>query len=387
MWIKRKISIYLQRFYVYIYGKFHKIEKKVLFDSFCGKQYSDNPRAISEKLHELYPGYKIVWRINNKNNKYNIIPAYIKIVFKNKDFLKELATSFCYVTNEGMEPNKYKKKNQLFIQTWHGDRGFKKVLYAAWEGAKRPIPVTDEKITDLCIAASDYGESVYRDAFKYKGKILKIGMPRNDKLVKKSPDEYEKIKKNINIPKDVKVLLFAPTYRDRCNTNQKILVDLKRVLEVLERNGEKWICLIRAHSASSGLEFNESDKVKDVTDYPDIADLLLIADMLITDYSSCSGDFILMDKPVILTLFDKNEYEKSCRKFNLKPEDAGYIIAYNQEELESIILNNTEKDYEENCKKIKKIYNVIETGDSSKEICNIIKEFYEHKGMVKINEI
>ena len=377
MWTKRKIRNYLYRLYTFYYGCFHKVEKKILFDSFYGKQYSDNPRAISEKLHELYPEYKIVWKLNKMNDKYKIVPEYVKKVSNSKDFYKELATSFCYITNEGMEPNKYKRKNQIFIQTWHGDRGFKKALYTYWEDQKqkRPIPIIDNKITDFCVAGSDYGEMFYREGFRYKGKVLKIGTPRNDKLVKQDYEEYKKIKELLNIPIDTKIILYAPTFCDNEKNEQETLVDLRKIVNILNKKGENWICLTRAHSAVKKLKMDKAEKIIDLTDYPDMADLLLISDILITDYSSCSGDFILLNKLVILAIFDDEKYEQECREMYFPISDSGYIIAHNQKELENIIEKKDEINIKENCELVKEFYGTNETGESAEKICKMIKEF------------
>ena len=75
-----KVKYFFVDLYYWFYSRFHKIEKKVLFQSFAGKQYSDNPRAISEKLHEMFPEYKIIWKLDEKKDKYKVLPNYIEFV-------------------------------------------------------------------------------------------------------------------------------------------------------------------------------------------------------------------------------------------------------------------------------------------------------------------
>lgn len=343
----RRFKHLLTRNYMRAYSLNHKIQKKMVFVSFEGKQYSDNPKAVSVKMHQLFPEYKIVWILNTENIDSDFLPSYIKVVKPGSpQAYAEIATAFCYITNGNNEPNIIKRKGQFFVQTWHGDRVPKKVLYDTWGSDYRAIPVTDNEITDLCIAASDIGESAYRTAFRYSGPVLRVGMPRNDKLVIPNTDEQIKVKKHLGIQDDEKILLYAPTFRDHMSEKQNINVDLDSVLEKLSNTGEKWKCLLRAHSASKGLILdNLSDRYLDVTSYPDMADLLLVADMLITDYSSSAGDFILRRKPVILTMFDLDYYKNNCRDFNFFPGDVGFIVAYNQEELLHIIDTYGEDDY------------------------------------------
>ena len=384
MIIKRKIRFCLEKYMTCILGLGKRPEKAILFESFGGKQYSDNPRAISEKMHELYPEYKLYWSLSSNDDEYNIIPDYVeKVPSRGIKKMKALASVFAYVTNEANETNIYKKKNQFIIQTWHGDRVPKKVIYDAWENQERPIPVVDGKITDLCIAASDIGESVYHTAFHYNGKIFRDGMPRNDKLVNESLEDQKKIRRKIGISDEEKVLLFAPTFRDNISGEQNVEVDLDDALKILSSKGEKWKCLVRAHSASAGLNIEKNNNYINVSKYPDMADLLSISDMLITDYSSSAGDFILRHKPVILTMYDYDEYITKCRGFNFSPKDAGFIVAMNQAELDDILKLYTAEKYEENCNKIIDYFNITESGKSAKLICDIINDEFKKRVLQK----
>lgn len=374
----KNVKLHIEKVFMKVYSIVHPIKKQILFWSFNGKQYSDSPRAISEKMHELFPDYKIIWWLKETKDEYGIIPDYVTIMNGSRYHLfTTIAESFCFVSNENMSSGFNKRRKQFFIQTWHGDRAPKKVLYDAYTNCKRPLPVGDEKITDLCIAGSDYGESVYRSAFGYGGKVLKVGMPRNDKLINCSADEIHTIRSRLKINNETKILLFAPTFRDGLKSKQDASVNLKRTIGILSQSGQRWICLVRAHPVSAGLDMTYDDVYKNVTDYPDMADLLLISDMLITDYSSSSGDFILKDKPVIMAAFDYEEYQKNCREFKYSLEEAGFLVAKNQEELERIISEYSTEDYRNNCLKIKKYFNVIETGKSSEEVCKIINSQYE----------
>lgn len=366
------------KFIRYILAKIFKLKKQVFFDSFSGKQYSDSPRAISEKMHELYPDVKCVWVLNeNVQDKYEIIPEYVKIV-KKKSFayFREFACSFAYVTNEALATSMYKKKNQYFVQTWHGDRPLKKILHDAWRGEERPTPVMDTLYTDLCVAASDLGESVYRSAFRYKGEILKVGMPRNDKLVKADEEEKNEIKKRLGLNAQDKIVLFAPTFRQANDVIRGDNIDLKRIVEVLEKHGNNWKCLIRGHSSSANVVFDYNEQFINVSDYFDMADILLITDILISDYSSSPGDFVLCNKPALLALYDYDEYVSKHRELYYSIEDAGYITAYNNAELISIIENYSEMQYVDSCQKVKDYFGIVETGKSAEIVVNKIYDFY-----------
>lgn len=378
----RRVKNSIYKLVTRAYGIFNPIEKKVVFSSFGGKQYSDNPRAISEMLHEMYPDFKIVWWLKDTNDKYGLIPEYVdKVIVNRMNIIKERATAFCVVTNEDIKGDVYKRKGQFYIQTWHGDLGFKKVLFDI-PSDKLPsnYKVYDEEVTDLCIAASDYGIKQYRSAFRYTGEILKVGMPRNDQLVNSDKDKEKETKARLGIPENANILIYAPTFRDNLNSKQKATIDLEKVINILNKKGEKWICLIRSHSSSLGISFDHgTESFFDVSDYPDMADLLGISDLLITDYSSCAGDFIRKRRGAILAVFDKDEYTKNCRELPFDFKEAGFITAETQEELDYIVENYSLHDYENNADAIMRYFNITETGKSAQEICKRIKCEYDSK--------
>lgn len=357
---------------------FRKPKKQVLFESFSGTQYSADPRAISEKMHEMFPEYGISWVMKSQSKEKNkcLVPSYVKLIDDKMGFIKELASSAAYITTEPLTESFYKRKGQFIVQTWHGDRGIKKVLYESAEslGIKRE-KIYDNKYTDLCIAASDYGEERYRRAFKYDGEILKIGMPRNDKLLHYDDSYHQELRKRFSIPDGYKVLTYAPTFRGHSENEQRSEIDIGKTLSVLERNGEKWICLVRAHAYSKRVNYDDdSMNIIDISWYPDMTDILVVTDLLITDYSSCAGDFLIRKKPIILVINDEEEYIRSSRTLCVDLEKTGYILSHSQDELENILITYTDKDYSDSCDKVLSFYGTIETGEASEIVCKKIDQ-------------
>lgn len=363
--------------------------KFVLFNSFNGKSYSDNPRAISEKLHELYPEIKIKWIINEENRKSTCcLPNYVDAVDGNNRFdkIKALATARVYVDNFSI-PLISKSKKQLFIQTWHGDRAFKKVLYAA-ENHNPNVVISESHpgYCDYAIAGSKYGENQYRTAFKYGGTVLLNGTPRNDILVNATEETIQEYRKRI-ADNDCKLLLYAPTLRDVSIKNkdaiQKIdTLDISKTLDFLEKKDEcKWMCLLRAHPAVAKLSGAnmQDERIVDVSSYEDMSHLLLVSDMLITDYSSCAGDFALMERPLILFHSDIEEYTKTSRTFYFSVDESPYFIAKTQSELEDIISGLDEINIKNNCREILNFYDTTESGKASETVANIINDWITKK--------
>jgi len=349
-------------------------EKIVYFASFRG-QYSDNPRAISECLHRMAPEVKIVWLIKPQFKQF--VPDYVvavspklRLVLKAQAQAKVWVMNYVYRKHLGI----YKGRDNFYIQTWHGDRGLKTIGNLTDYGKEHYNDTYEISHCDLFVAGSDYGVKKARQALLYEGEVIVEGMPRNDKLVciDKYNDEVIKVKKSLGISDDVKVLLYAPTYRDKM-LSQQCVIDISASLASLEKSGDKWICLVRYHSLSKGNSI-KSDKFVclDVTAYPDMADLLLVADLLITDYSSSAGDFLLTGKPVVLAHFDRGDYEAQGRPLWVNPEEAGFLVATNQEELNQILSKLYSYNHKAIADRINHFYGTKETGHASEAVARRI---------------
>lgn len=352
----------------------------VFFDSFSMKSYSDNPKPISEALHKANPKLKIVWAFKDVKNKKEIVPNYIKIVDGGNYFkyYRWIACSKVFVRNNTL-PILPKSKKQIYIQTWHGDKAIKKVLHDI-KGCNINLAEEIPGFCDYAIAGSDFGEKQYRTAFKYQGEVLNIGSPRNDILVRNDKEEVRSIKEKLKMEQNVKYLLYAPTFRTRFSDTGKVQkvedVDLTRLLNVLEKRDEcKWKCFLRSHPIVSdiGVE-NNDERIINVAWYEDMADLLLVSDILITDYSSSAGDFALTGKPVFLYHADVDDYAKDDRELCFDMTETPFFIAKSQEEMENLLRTVDKEMAEENCKKIGEFYGNKETGRSSEKIAEIILE-------------
>jgi Putative glycosyl/glycerophosphate transferases involved in teichoic acid biosynthesis TagF/TagB/EpsJ/RodC len=171
--------------------------------------------------------------------------------------------------------------------------------------------------------------------------------------------------------------MYAPTYRDtdrKTKGAQKVPLDLSHVLDTLEKTtGETWKCLVRAHYYAFGMNLDSSDaRMLNVTAYPEMAELLLISDALLTDYSSCAGDFILLRRPVFLYQDDLEEYTSENRALYFDMKDSPYWVAATQAELDKLIADCTPERAKENCDAILKFYGENETGQASKLVAEYI---------------
>lgn len=353
----------------------------VVFAAFSGKKYADNPRFISEALHEIVPGIQIYWLFHAPEQKKALLPDYVKTgVWKSRAADALLARAKVWVFNDPAPAQLYRGADQLYIETWHGDRGFKKILFDSENvNPASEDPLIEKDIASLMLAGSDRGEKKLRSAFRYGGEILKCGCPRNDLLVRGDEGECARIRESLGVSPDEGLLLYAPTLRrdafSRHGAQDVSGVDLIACLERLcAVTNKTWRCLVRAHSGVGGLAGVQKDeRILDVTAYEDMADLLLVADVLLTDYSSSAGDFALTGRPVVLYQPDRAEYVKNDRSFYFDPDETPFWIAKTQAELLERLGNLS--GAKENDQEILAFYGACESGGASKAAAERILRF------------
>jgi CDP-glycerol glycerophosphotransferase len=337
-----------------------------MFTSFKGRTYSDSPRCISEALHALRPDIDIVWQLANPADA----PDYVRVVKPHTlEALKQFSTVRCFVDNFNRPYYMLKFPDQLYVQTWHGDRPFKHILFDMDEN----IPFPDYRQMDLGLSGSDFGTKLYRTAFRYTGEVLQAGIPRNDALVNFDLAYAAQVREKLNL-KNMKALLFAPTFRDAtAGKAQDAGFDLARALRTLEdATGEKWVGLVRAHDQNKGIAARTDERLRDVTAYPEMSDLLLVSDLLITDYSSSAGDFALLDRPVVLYQPDLNTFTQDDRALYFDPRKGPYPQVESEEALLKLLSHFDE--IPASGEPMKQFYKVTESGRSAQNVAEWISQ-------------
>ncbi|MGQ7458216.1 CDP-glycerol glycerophosphotransferase family protein [Streptococcus suis] len=286
-------------------------QNKLLFINFNGKGYGDNPKAVCEYLRKNYPELELVWLSYSEEG----FPDNVRVVkYGTIQSFYEQATAKIWLYNTRAFARMRKKKEQYFIQLWHGSAGFK------FTESRANMPDSyvkqakyDGLVTDLMVSDSRLQTEDFEQNYWFSGRIGEFGMPRNDALFdNKDNVSYKKrIREGLGISADSKIVLYAPTFRDGGSLDY-LNIDFQSLITSLEKGIEQEvILLIRLHpnaaEFSKLLSFNR--KMQDVTDYPDMQELLIISDLLITDYSSSITDFILLDKPFIRFAYDLEKYK------------------------------------------------------------------------------
>ena len=338
---------------------------RVFFSSFKGRGFTDSPARICEALHALRPDAELVWQLRDPAEA----PDYVRVVPpRSPAALKAISTSRCLVDNFNRQHYMLKFPDQKYVQTWHGDRGFKKMLFDMEDGQRFP----DGEQMDLAVSGSDFGTKNYRSAFRYPGQVLQTGMPRNDALLNPDPAAVADIRGRLGLKPGERVLLYAPTFRnERKGGNQPAGFDLSVALDALQAaTGAPWRCLTRAHSQNLRVDGASEPRITDVTDWPETAELLLCADLLISDYSSTAGDYILLDRPVILYQPDLDDFVGTNRQMYFDLRACPYPRAETEAELLRML--GDIDSLIPKCAEVRAFYGVTETGHAARDVAEWI---------------
>ena len=269
-----------------------------------------------------------------------------------------------------------KRKKQFYIQTWHGALGFKRIEKDSVELLSKEYvkyAQNDSKNIDLLLTNCKWQEDYFKKYFWYDGKILVEGLPRNDVLfdIESNKKIIKKFKSNYNIDDNTKILLYAPTFRNNKKTDC-YNIDYDKLLLTLEKKYNcKWILLMRFHPNMSDVFFPNRENIINVSNYPNINELLIVSDMLISDYSSLIFEFSYLYKPIIMYASDIKEYEKE-RGFCIDITKVPFNIVKNNKELSDVIINYNSDNYIEKLNNFFKECGLNESGNSSKIVADII---------------
>ncbi len=126
----REIYRYVEKQYTKLYIKICPVNSnKIIFDNFFGKAYGDNPRYIADEIHRQGLDWDMVWLVRDDNS---VVPPYVRTVwYGSEKAIREMATAKVVVRNIRNGMHVPKRDGQIFLQTWHGGLGFKKVEGAA----------------------------------------------------------------------------------------------------------------------------------------------------------------------------------------------------------------------------------------------------------------
>lgn len=343
---------------------------KVVFIQGGGGGYRCNLKYIAEEIARQHLSYDMAWLVERVDIP---IPGYIRKVKYNRiRAVYELATARVVINNTKALYPVRKKAGQTFIYVPHGQPGCK-----CAEGdailSERYIAMSKEHsaLTDVFVSMSKYHTQVLKDTFwiPENAEIWETGFPRNDNFYRDTSALQHRVRERLQVPQGYRIVFYAPTFRDNSRVNAYNM-DLCRVLSALERKtGDKWLMFITYHGNFQWFKrpvFEFSERVWNMTEYEDIHELLLVADICITDYSSVGLDFAHTRRPVFRYASDIDEYE---RMRGLKPmyHQLPFPLARDNDEMERNILEFNNEEYVRRFEIfMKNVYGNIDDGSSAR---------------------
>ncbi|GAA5415810.1 teichoic acid poly(glycerol phosphate) polymerase [Paraliobacillus ryukyuensis] len=357
----------------------------IIFESFLGKQYSDNPRAIYEFMikNNYHENYKLYWSIDARNLK-KIEGYQLNVLARfSIKWLLIMPRAQYWIVNSRLPLWIPKPKHTKYVQTWHGTP--LKKLAADMKEVHMPGTNTEKyKLNflyeankwDYLISPNQYSTTIFKRAFQFKKKIIESGYPRNDYLYQHNNEKSIRIlKKTLRIPLDKKVILYAPTWRDNnyyAKGKYKFNLELN-LKQLYQEFGDQYVILLRMHYlVAESIDTNGFESfVYDYSKYDDIRDLYIISDILITDYSSVFFDFANLQRPMLFFVYDIESYRDNLRGFYLDFEKAapGPLVKTTEELIEQIKdIENDQFSYQDKMENFLNEFCYLEDGKASKRV-------------------
>lgn len=344
------IYYYLGSFGINILKFFLKTDDKlIVFNSYGGRKYDDSPKAIYEKMiiEPRFMDYKFVWSFLNPDEY--IVPRATKIKVDTFTYYITLIKARVWVTNSSMTRGlDFQGKHTFVLNTWHSTT-VKKIGNDVNKSGQMFLAKSKKGIPNIMLAQGTYDVNMLSRVFNLPKEIFRItGFPRNDRLACATEEDKNKMRAKLGIPNSKKVLLYAPTFREYekdkwGNCVLSMPVDFNKWKEKL---GNEYVMLLRAHyEVVKILEIKEDGFVRNVSNYPELNDLMIASDVLVSDYSSIFVDFAILGRPMFCFAYDYDEYgEKRGLCFDIRKE----LSSYNFDE-DTLINNILSMDVEEKC--------------------------------------
>lgn len=341
-----------------IYGKIFNIFRKFPLKS-------NKVCFLTDKKHLFEANFNYIAKeLDDRNNasngignedkfEYHYVPKDV-ISFKN---MYNLATSKYVFLADNFFPIAFMNfhEDAIIIQLWHACGVFKKFGYDFVDDEhKKLLLEIGERVNYLLVSSNNISE-IYAYAFGMDvSKTLPFGCPKFDYYSEErmSLENINEIKSKYKskYPEigDKKIVLYAPTFRETSKYNNVFnYFDFKRFVDEL---GDEYILFIRLHprmSHFSDTDFEnilatacDNENIINVADIRDEEELLLVSDVLVTDYSSMMAEYALLHRPMVFFAYDLDNYIDNERDFYIDfKEDVPGKVVYNMDDLISVFKN------------------------------------------------
>lgn len=389
--IQRKIKAFMQGLAYYACRIFSIDNKKIVMWNFEGNGgYGCSPKYVAEELlrrnREKGTAHKIVWLVNDTNKEFPEGITNAKNTLWSRAY--HLSTAGTWVSNTRTFYGTKKRKGQRYIQTWHATICIKPI--GKYRGDLFPkmayiVSAYDSKLIDYVLSGSTWCDHMYRDGLIYNGRIIKTGTPRCDVLFNQRAEKYKQLREEYGISADAKIMLYAPTFRGGSQSTRRTVdadgatVDFKQLINSLEKRfGGEWYIFLRLHPQLAAkmekLQTHQmSNRLIDVSQRPDMNEIIAASDAFLTDYSSAIFEANMIGIPGFIYADDLEAYVADRGDLFFDVYKLPFPVALNNNELMERIEQFDEETYKRRTVAFMEEMGIFEDGKASKRVADLIE--------------
>lgn len=329
----------------------------VVFESHMGRCYGDSPRAVHQEVVDRGLRIRSIWSYAASADGF---PGSARLVRRwSWRYLWALGRAEFWIDNQGFPHALAKPRHTTYLQTWHGSAykrmGFDEARLKTQNAPRRERLQRAVDRFDHFLVRSEHDVHTLAGAYGIpEERLLRCGYPRNDRLVAaRARDEASgrfprpSVAADLGIPDHKTVVLYAPTFRGLPKNDKAVRLPLD-VREFADRFGDTHVLLVRAHYMEAAslpvCPPGTANSVVDVSAHHDVSELLCLADVLVTDYSSIMFDFALLDRPLVHFAPDLDAYAAERGSYFALRDEAGGPVVETEEELLRVLATLKQAD-------------------------------------------
>jgi CDP-glycerol glycerophosphotransferase (TagB/SpsB family) len=317
-----------------------EVEDAVFLESYRGRSAACNPRGIGRALAEMQPSTRQYWSV--VDGSVPVPMGTVRLIEGSREWWRVRGSARVMIVNDWLRKRFRKRGHQHVLQTWHGSTLKRLARDRPDAGLRTRIAATREgRRWDALLAQNDFSAEHLASAYAFRGPVWVEGYPRNDLLAK--PSQAGDVRARLGVDDAKRIVLYAPTWRE----DRTAMVDHLDVAAFARALGPDHMLLVRGHSSTleHGGDHTASGLI-DVTGYPDVSDLLLVADVLVTDYSSVMFDWLFTGRPIVFFVPDLPRYRGELRGFyaDLLSEAPGPVIETTDDLIDAVLHADDHRD-------------------------------------------
>ena len=317
-----------------------EVEDAVFLESYRGRWASCNPRGVGHALDEMRPSTRQYWSV--VDGSVPVPDGSVRLIEGSRAWWRVRGSARVLIVNDWLRKRFRRRGHQHVLQTWHGSTLKRLARDRPDAGLRTRIAATREgRRWDALLAQNDFSAEHLASAYAFRGPVWVDGYPRNDVLAE--PSLAGDLRARLGLDDAKRIVLYAPTWRE----DRTSMVDHLDVAAFARALGPEHVLLVRGHTSTweHGRDHTAAGLI-DVTGYPDVSDLLLVADVLVTDYSSVMFDWVSTGRPIVFFVPDLPRYRGELRGFyaDLLSEAPGPVVETTDDLVDAVLQAEDHRD-------------------------------------------